>query len=93
MDKVVESRAKNIASRIDRDKDLSDDAKVAYKSLIDFAEKYRAEHPDYYADSKKKAYCLDNAIGFNLGNQYRVENPLFNPEIYEGSLIEDLNFE
>lgn len=92
MDKIVESRAKNIASRINNDRYLPQEAKDAYQSLITFAENYRTKHPEAYADSKKQARFLDNAIGFNLWNSYNVENPLFNPEIYEGSLIEDLNF-
>ena len=73
---------------------LKDNTKKAYTDLIDFAESYRKAHPDKYLDTSRKWVILQNAVWINLWNSISIETPLFNPEVYEGSIIEwkDLNF-
>jgi hypothetical protein len=58
-------------------------------------ENYRENHKEKYSDTYRKGEVLHRAIGINLGNSISVENPLFNPEIYEGSVIEsnEIDFE
>ncbi len=89
---IIEARAKEISWKIDRSS-LDDDAKTAYKNLINFAEGYRNEHADLYNDSKKDAKTLYNAIWINLWNAINIENPLFNPEVYSDSEIENVEFD
>lgn len=89
---IVEARAKEISWKIDRS-NLDDDAKAAYKNLIAFAEEYRKNNPDKYSDTKKQAKTLENAIWINLWNAINIENPLFNPEVYADSVIENPEFD
>ena len=89
---IVESRAKEISWKIDRS-DLDDEVKLAYQNLITFAENHRKAHPDDFSDSSKKTKTYKNAIWINLWNAHAVENPLFNPEVYEGPEITNLDFE
>lgn len=91
---IVEARAREISSRIDKS-GLDDGAKTAYKNLIAFAETYRKNNPDKYSDTSKQASTLENAIWINLWNAINIENPLFNPEVYSDSVIkaEELKFD
>ena len=84
---IIGMRAKEIERKINGST-LSQDTKDAYNGLIDFAEKYRTEHPDEYKDTSRKWEVLHNAVWINLWNSINIENPLFNPEVYEWSVIE-----
>ena len=90
---IIGLRSEEIKRKIDRSS-LWQDVKDAYKELINFAENYRKAHTDKYLDTSRKWVILQNAVWINLWNSISIENPLFNPEVYEGSIIEwkDLNF-
>ena len=88
---IVEARAKEISWKIDRS-NLDPETKAAYQSLIAFAEKDRQDNSEKYEDSSKEAKTLYNAIWINLWNRFKLENPLFNPEVYEDSIIPNPEF-
>jgi len=89
---IVEARAKEISWKINRS-DLDPETKAAYQSLIAFAEQDRKVNSKKYEDSSKEAKTLYNAIWINLWNRFSIENPLFNPEVYEDSIIDNPKFE
>ena len=95
MDGIVEDRARWIKWRIMRSS-LEEPIKQAYGNLIDAMEEHRKNNPDYFKGENGKSKAsrsLDNAIWINLWNVYKVENPLFNPEIYKGYEIDINNLE
>ena len=91
---IIGMRAWEIERKINGS-NLSQEAKDAYNGLIDFAENYRKTHQDKYKDTSKEWKILQNAVWINLWNSISIENPLFNPEVYDGSIIEwaEFNFE
>ena len=91
MGDIIKRRALEIQWKINKS-NLDQDVKDSYTSLIGAMENHRKEHPADYNVTSRKRRTLDNAVWINLGNAINIENPLFNPEIYEDSQIklEDL---
>ena len=91
---VISWRAKEINRKISNSW-LDDNTKQAYQNLVNFAEKHRENNVDKYSDISKKGKIYEWAIWINLWNSISLENPLFNPEVYESPVIDssELNFE
>lgn len=80
---IVEKRETEIGTTLDGKINWDENVKSAYRNLMKAMNTYRMKNPKNFETTTAKAAHLDNAVWFNLWDQNKPENPLFNPEIYE----------
>lgn len=76
-------RSKQIKWKINESNLVEQDVKNAYTKLIDSEWAKARQQKEKYNAKDVKAWVLQNAIWINLGDPSSVENPLFNPDVYE----------
>jgi hypothetical protein len=91
---VISWRAKEISRKVTNSW-LDTKTKQSYQNLINFAENHREKNMDKYSAISQKGKVYEGAIWINLWNSISLENPLFNPEVYESPVIDssELKFE
>ena len=88
MGNIIKEREKQIGGTLQQKIkwENAEDVKNAYGRLMLATADYREKNKDKFNVTSAKSAHLNNAVWFNLWDQYNPENPLFDPEIYEQTI-------